>query len=94
MVLALVAFLSLVSPRPACPETGPILGYQVGAFIDKQNAERLSAELLKRGFNGDVVKKTVQGRDYWAVTVLAPPNPFEDLQQELLDAGFSSFPVR
>jgi hypothetical protein len=86
--------LFLVLSSPAFPESGPILGYQVGAFVDKGNAERLSDMLLKKGFNGDIVPKTVSGKDYWTVRVLAPPNPFEDIQQELLDAGFPSFPIR
>jgi hypothetical protein len=76
------------------PEEGLIIGYQVGAFIDKGNAERLSEMLLKKGFNGDIIPKTVLGKNYWTVRVLAPPNPFENLQQELLDAGFPSLPVR
>ncbi|MGA2547449.1 MAG: SPOR domain-containing protein [Rectinemataceae bacterium] len=72
----------------------PILAYQVGAFLDKGNADRLVAELFKLGFYGIVGRKTVRGRSFWTVTVEAPPNPFENFQTELLDAGFPSFPIR
>jgi hypothetical protein len=72
----------------------PALSYQVGAFLDKNNAERLVADLFKFGFYGYVDQKTVHGRIFWAVTVKAPPNPFENFQEELLDAGFPSFPIR
>ena len=72
----------------------PVPSYQVGAFLDKNNAERLLADLFKCGFYGYVDQKTVHGRIFWAVTVKAPPNPFENFQEELLDAGFPSFPIR
>jgi cell division septation protein DedD len=72
----------------------PILAYQVGAFVEKRNADRLVAELFKAGFYGYVGQKTIQGRNFWAVTVEAPPNPFENFQEELLNAGFPSFPIR
>jgi hypothetical protein len=72
----------------------PILAYQVGAFLDKGNADRLVAELFRLGFYGVAGRKTVCGRSFWAVTVEAPPNPFENFQAELLDAGFPSFPIR
>jgi hypothetical protein len=71
----------------------PVLSYQVGAFIVKENAVHLVADLFKLGFYGYVDQKTVHGRIFWAVTVKAPPNPFENFQEELLDAGYPSFPI-
>jgi SPOR domain len=94
IVRALCLSLFLVSVRSAFSQQEPVLSFQVGAFIDKGNAERLSDKLLKRGFDGEIGRKTVGGREFWTVTVLAPPNPFEDFRQELLDAGFPSFPIR
>jgi hypothetical protein len=104
--LALLGLIAIVSICPVfAEETGdssiqageaysPVLSYQVGAFLDKINAERLLADLFKASFYGYVDQKTVRGRIFWAVTVKAPPNPFENFQEELLDAGFPSFPIR
>jgi cell division septation protein DedD len=72
----------------------PIIAFQVGAFLHKENADRLVADLLRRGFYGTISKKNVQGKEFWVVTVEAPPNPFEDFGAELSDAGFPSFPIR
>jgi len=74
--------------------TGSIVAYQVGAFLNKSNAERLNAELFSRGFYGTIVQKSVHGKDFWAVMVAAPPNPFENFQDELIAAGYTSFPIR
>jgi hypothetical protein len=79
---------------PATPENaGPIIAFQVGAFLHKENADRLAAQLLKSGFYGTVTEKNVQGKQFWVVTVEAPPNPFEDFGAELAAAGFPSFPI-
>jgi hypothetical protein len=95
-VFALISALCFFSIRTiqAQTEPKPILSYQVGAFQDKENAERLATELFNKGFYGIVGQKTVRGLSLWAVAVLAPPNPFEDFQGELLAAGFPSFPIR
>lgn len=106
LVAALVSFLLFASIRLASPQEesaggseaggrdGPIVSYQVGAFLDKDNADRLAENLFSRGYYGNVVQKTVRGRNFWAVTVAAPANPFENFQDELLAAGFPSFPIR
>jgi hypothetical protein len=92
-VLLLCALCALIY-CPAIPEdASPIIAFQVGAFFHKENADRLAAELLKKGFYGTVNKKNVQGKEFWVVTVEAPPNPFEDFGAELADAGFPSFPI-
>lgn len=104
--LALLGLIAMVSICPVFAEgasdssiqageaDSPVLSYQVGAFLDKNNAERFVADLFKASFYGYVDQKTVRGRIFWAVTVKAPPNPFENFQEELLDAGFPSFPIR
>jgi hypothetical protein len=106
LFLALFGLIAMVSICPIFAEgagdssiqsgetDSPVLSYQVGAFLDTNNAERLVADLFKSSFYGYVDQKTVHGRIFWAVTVKAPPNPFENFQEELLDAGFPSFPIR
>lgn len=99
----LVSFLVLANLRPASPqgvgpEAGgrdrPVLSYQVGAFFEKTNADRLVAELFSRGYYGTAAEKVVAGKTLWCVTVEAPANPFEDFRAELLSAGYPSFPMR
>ena len=104
--LALFGLIAMVSICPIFAEgasdssfqlgeaDSQVLSYQVGAFLDKDNAERLVADLFKSGFYGYIDQKIVRGRVFWAVTVKASPNPFENFQEELLDAGYPSFPIR
>jgi hypothetical protein len=99
---ALISLLFFASLRPASPQKGsaggsepggrddPIISYQFGAFRDKSNAERLAEELFVRGYYRIVVQKTVQGRNFWVVTVATPSNPFENFQDELLATGLPS----
>ena len=95
-IAALATALFLFSLRAAFPqpETKPILAYQVGAFEEKGNADRLVAELFKRGLYGTIIRKKAGGKEFWCVTIEAPPNPFENFQDELLGAGYPSFPIR
>ncbi|HAH63795.1 MAG TPA: hypothetical protein DCL73_17040 [Treponema sp.] len=67
--------------------------YQVGAFKKSENAELLAKKLLSQGFYGEIRKKTVHGYDFFVVTVAKEQNPFIDRERELLDAGYSPFPV-
>ena len=71
-----------------------IIAYQVGAFLDKKNAELLVEKLGEREFVADIHEQKVGGRMLWAVTVAVSGSPFENLHQELLDAGYESFPIR
>jgi hypothetical protein len=95
-VAALATAFFILSLQPAFPQAAakPILAYQVGAFVERGNADRLVAELFKRGFYGAIMRKKVGGKQYWCVTIEAPPNPFENFQDELLGAGYPSFPIR
>jgi hypothetical protein len=70
-----------------------IIAYQVGAFLERKNADRLVEKLGAKDIVGDIGKKTVGGRTFWTVTVAVSGIPFENLQQELLDAGYASFPI-
>jgi hypothetical protein len=76
------------------PGAAAPVAYQVGAFLDKSNAEHLIETLFQSGFSGDLREKIVRGDTFYVVTVAAAINPFENRQEELLDAGFPSFPVR
>jgi hypothetical protein len=92
--ILLMCALGALICRPAIPQdAGPIIAFQVGAFLHKENADRLAAQLLKGGFYGTVNQKNVRGKEFWVVSVEAPPNPFEDFGAELADAGFPSFPI-
>jgi hypothetical protein len=71
-----------------------IIAYQVGAFLDKKNAELLVEKLGERQFAGDIHEQSSRRRTFWIVTVAVSRSPFENLHQELLDAGFESFPIR
>ena len=78
---------------PADGEASPI-DYQIGAFRSRANAEHLADDLLARGFYGELHQKTVNGQAFWTVIVKGSVNPFVSRQQQLLDAGFTSIPVR
>ncbi len=71
-----------------------IIAYQVGAFLDKKNADSLVVKLGTKDIVGNVHMKIVLGKTFWVVTVTVSGIPFENLQQELLDAGYASFPIR
>ncbi|MGO8694626.1 MAG: SPOR domain-containing protein [Rectinemataceae bacterium] len=71
-----------------------IIAYQVGAFLDKKNADDLATKLGMRDIVGNVHMKIVHGKAFWVVIVTVSGIPFENLQQELLDAGYASFPIR
>ena len=71
-----------------------IIAYQVGAFLDKKKADDLASKLGTRDIVGDIHMKIVHGKTFWVVTVTVSGIPFENLQQELLDAGYASFPIR
>jgi hypothetical protein len=70
-----------------------IAAYQVGAFLNEKDAERMVSDIGKKDFYGNIYEKTVGGKVLWVVTVSVSGIPFENLQQELLDAGFASIPV-
>ncbi len=43
--------------------------YQVGAFTDRDNAERLKASLVEKGWPADIRKVTINDAVYWRVYV-------------------------
>jgi hypothetical protein len=87
----------LNSPDNALSSTGNsnerTAGYQVGAFLDQAHAENLLKKLGERDFYGEIHTKTVKEQHYWVVVVPASDIPFENIQQKLLDAGYSSLPI-
>jgi len=104
ILLAMAALLFARSSCPVSPEGdgpleedradgSPIIAYQVGAFLERKNADRLVEKLGAKDIVGDIGEKTVGGRTFWIVTVAVSGIPFENLQQELLDAGYASFPI-
>jgi hypothetical protein len=70
-----------------------IAAYQVGAFRTEKDAERMVSEIGEKDFYGNIYRKNEGGKVLWVVTVSVSGIPFENLQQELLDAGFASIPV-
>jgi len=82
------------NPEAKANEAQMILAYQVGAFAVRANAERLITELGDHDFIGDLYGKKTEGKALWVVVVAASTIPFENRQQELLDAGFKSIPLR
>jgi hypothetical protein len=76
------------APAPAA--SGVLL--QTGLFGNEENAERQADRIRAAGFAPRIVRRRVNGNEYWAVGV--PPGPgMNQMIQRLKDAGFESFPV-
>jgi hypothetical protein len=65
---------------------------QTGLFSSETNAKSHAERLKTAGFSPSLVRRAVNGGDYWAVTVPAGQNITRAIQ-ELRNAGFESFPL-
>lgn len=77
---------------PAAAGSGGAVMLQTGLFGREENARAMAERLRAAGFSPVVAKKTVQGKENWAVGVIPGP----DLSRTVLllkDRGFESFPV-
>ncbi|MDR1106100.1 MAG: SPOR domain-containing protein [Treponema sp.] len=78
------------SARAAPPPAGRAL--QAGLFGKEANAAAMTGRLEDAGFLPAVVRRTVNGNEYWAVNVPAGSDENETIRR-LKDAGFDAFPV-
>ena len=78
-------------PLPG-PAASPAAALQTGLFSNEVNARAQSDRLKNAGFSPALVRRTVNGSAYWAVTVPAGANVTQTIQQ-LKNAGFESFPL-
>lgn len=65
---------------------------QTGLFSVEANAKNQMDKLLKAGFSASIARRTVQGKEFWAVTVPAGSNMAKTVD-DLKKAGFDSFPL-
>jgi hypothetical protein len=65
---------------------------QTGLFSREENAHAAVARLAAKGFAAEAGRKTVNGVEYWAVSVAPGEDPNRTIMR-LKDAGFESFPV-
>ena len=82
------------APTPTAPQppAQPTRVLQTGLFGVEANAINQMNQLRKAGFPADIMLRTVNGRELWAVTVPAGQNMNHTIQ-ELKKAGFDSFPL-
>jgi hypothetical protein len=78
-------------PSVSSPESGA-KALQTGLFSNEANARAHSDRLKNAGFSPGLVRRTVNGSTYWAVTVPAGQNTSQTIQK-LKNAGFESFPL-
>jgi len=64
---------------------------QTGLFGREENARAMSEQLKKAGFEPRVTKRSLNGADYWAVSVLGGKDMNAAITR-LKDAGFEAFP--
>ena len=95
---------SIIPSIPAAPQDngksgGPVEAavqtrvLQTGLFGKEENARALAEKIRKAGFESQIVKRQVNGNDYWAVYV--PCGNDENVTiKKLKDAGFESFPTK
>ena len=76
------------SASPA--QTGRVL--QTGLFGVESNAVNQKEKLIKAGFSAAIICRTVNGTEYWAVTVPGGSNMNRTIE-DLKKAGFDSFPL-
>ena len=62
-----------------------------GVFLSLQTAFPQSEAKPIPAYQGGLSRR--RGTRFWRVTIEAPPNPFENFQDELLGAGYPSFPI-
>lgn len=77
-------------PVPVAEEEASARKFQVGIFSDSQNAADLVAELAKKGIQGRLEKRTVSGKELFAVIVEGESNA---TILRLKDAGYEAWPL-
>jgi hypothetical protein len=77
------------APPPPVPEE---VALQIGLFSREENARAMAERLTAAGFQAAIIRRTLKGAGYWAVTVPAGNDMGRTIIQ-LKDAGFQSFPV-
>ncbi|MDR1389486.1 MAG: SPOR domain-containing protein [Treponema sp.] len=75
----------------SAPAGGPVL-LQTGLFSSETNARAAAERLRGSGFAPLITRRTVNGREYWAVGVTPGRDPNATLLG-LKDSGFDAFPV-
>ncbi|MDR1178370.1 MAG: SPOR domain-containing protein [Spirochaetaceae bacterium] len=95
--------VAAAQPAPARPvataaDTGRDAGIQGGVFIQtglygrRENAQAQAEKLRAKDFEPSIIERTVNGNQYWAVTI-EPGSDYNHTILRLKDAGFESFPV-
>jgi hypothetical protein len=79
------------SAAPAAPAVSGVL-LQTGLFGSEENADRQADRLRTAGFSPRIVRRRVNGQEYWAVGVPSGENTNQMILR-LKDLGFESFPV-
>jgi hypothetical protein len=91
---AVVAKAPPADPAPKAsagePGAGPVL--QAGLFSSEANALELAERLRRAGFNPQIGRRTVKGKEYYTVNVSFDGDINKTIR-ELAGAGFESFPV-
>lgn len=75
------------------PDLGRDTPLQTGLYSREENARDMVRRLDNAGFTAAILSRTINGANYWAVTVPSGP----DIQQTILrlkNAGFESFPLK
>ena len=65
---------------------------QTGVFDREDNAKNMGEGLQKAGFSPQITRRTVNGIDYWAVSVGSGADMNETIKK-LKDLGYEAFPV-
>ncbi|MDR1576062.1 MAG: SPOR domain-containing protein [Treponema sp.] len=89
------ATVAPAAPSSAAASPAPDPGakaLQTGLFGNEANARAQSDRLKNAGFSPALARRTVNGSEYWTVTVPAGQNTMKTIQ-ELKNAGFESFPL-
>ena len=79
------------SAAPSAQEQPPAF-LQTGLFGREENARAMGENLKKAGFEPRITRRSVNGNEYWAVSVGAGRDMNATIMK-LKDAGFEAFPV-
>ena len=87
---------SPAAPAAALPQSAdddtPIKLLQTGLFGAEINARLQAGQLKNAGFSASVIRRMINGVEYWAVTVPSGEHTNRTIL-ELKNAGFESFPL-
>jgi len=81
-----------VVAQGAAPSSSQTTVLQTGVFGREDNAKTMGERLQKEGFTPQITKRTVNGSDYWAVSVGSGADMNETIKK-LKDLGYEAFPV-